>query len=98
MKLICKKCNTPIEGANINISKGICQCPSCHEVFKIATFLSSDETLRRLPKPVFTKIEIVDNYGETRITIPKKGITSVSIFLLLFAVIWNTITWSFLLN
>lgn len=98
MKLICKKCDSPIEGTNINISQGVCQCPSCNEVFKIASFLSSDETVRRLPKPVFTKITIVDNYGETRITIPKKGITGLSIFLLFFTSFLIVMTWAFLMN
>ncbi len=94
MKLICPNCKTEILNSSINITEAIAQCNACNEVFKIADYLNKDEEVERIPKPTFTKVNIEDNFDSHTITIPTIGWNSNSIYSLIFACFWNSISFA----
>ena len=90
MKLIFNNCSAEILDNSINLKEGIAMCHQCSEVFKIADHLKhTDEELRRLPKPVYTKVEIEKRGNSTSIIVPSAGWNGSTIFLLIFNIFWN---------
>lgn len=98
MKLICQNCQATIAKENINLQEGIANCTQCHEFFRIADYLTSNEELRRLPQPHYSKVNVIRGRGETTFVIPSSGWTGTTIFFLVFTTFWNLITWSFVFS
>jgi hypothetical protein len=96
MKLICQNCNTEIGKSNVNLEEGVASCPNCNDYFRIADFLRSDEELRRIKKPHYSNIEFNKRRGKYVLFIPPTGWTSTAFSFLLFSLIWNGVSWSFL--
>ncbi len=93
MKLSCPKCSEEIPPANINIAEGICACPRCGEVFKIAPFLRDEATVERIPKPAGSRVELLEEKDSLGLIVPPGSNRGAAWFLLLFALFWNGITW-----
>lgn len=93
MKLLCPKCGTQIASHNVNMQEGIAYCSDCNEFFRIADFLDSDEELRRIQKPHYSKVRSTNTGLKYTLSVPPAGWTGVAFFLLFFAVIWNGVTW-----
>lgn len=75
MKLICQKCQVEIKPEQTHLEKGIAQCASCHEVYKIASLLESSQELKKMEQPPYSKIEVNSQNGETTYHIPHVGWT-----------------------
>lgn len=98
MKLICPKCYTKIDQNHLNILEGVASCSVCNEVFRIADHLRSDEELSRIKKPHYSEVQFKNRYGEAKLIIPPEGWNGNALFFLFFALIWNGLTWSFLIE
>lgn len=94
MKLICQNCQATIAKENINLQEGIANCTQCHEFFRIADYLTSNEELRRLPKPYYSKVDVIKKRGETSFVIPSSGWTETNVFFLTIVLMLNVVTWS----
>lgn len=97
MKLACPKCHSPIASEHVNIREGVASCSTCHEYFRIADYLRDDEEVRRLSKPNYSKVTIDQFPNNHLVTIPPAGWNGTAVFLTIFALLWNVISWPFLL-
>jgi hypothetical protein len=93
MKLICRKCNSEIPTDQVDIHEGLARCTICEEYFKVADFLRDDEELRRIKKPFYSKVSIDQVLQAHLVTIPPNGWNGTAIFMFLFALIWNGVSW-----
>jgi hypothetical protein len=94
MKLICKQCAELISAENINIKDGVCYCPRCDEVFKIASFLSDSSVVNRIEKPVSSRVQHYADPDSMGFIIPPSGLAGGGYFFLFFSLFWNAVTWT----
>jgi hypothetical protein len=93
MKFTCRKCNSEIPNDHVNVREGLAHCTICEEYFKVADFLRDDEELRRIKKPFYSKVTIDQVLQAHLVTIPPDGWNGTAIFMFLFALIWNGVSW-----
>ena len=93
MRVRCKHCHAEIPNEDINVAKAICHCRPCNEVFKLADFLLDSDTVTRIEKPHYSKIESFLDDTSMGFIIPNASQKGTTIFFLIFTIIWNGISW-----
>ncbi|HMP00202.1 MAG TPA: hypothetical protein PKE26_13930 [Kiritimatiellia bacterium] len=94
MKLLCPACDIRIPKENIHVPEGMCACPACGEVYRIADFLRDDpDEAYRIERPAYSEIETLRSGESFAIHIPPLGFRSPARFMLFFTLFWNTMAW-----
>lgn len=93
MNLVCKACSALIPPADANIAEGVCTCRQCGGFFKIAALLKDDSVVSRMARPAYSRVQFVAERDSVCLIVPPGGNRGTGVFLLLFSLFWNTISW-----
>ena len=94
MRLQCQNCKADIQYENINIQENICYCISCEEAFQISKLLDA-ESIVHYDKPKDTDVIYIEDNHSMGFQIQPKGFKQ-AMFLFIFSLFWNGISWSML--
>jgi len=92
--LVCEKCGSEIEGANININSSLAKCGNCNSVFSITDdhFFKHDRKGRpEMIMPEGTDVLELNDSLDIRLNWLKSHPTGTLVFLTFFAAFWNVI-------
>jgi len=94
LDLVCEKCGSQIEGANININSSLAKCGQCNTVFSIKEdhFFSNDKVGRpEMIMPEGTDVFELNGSLDIRLNWLKSHSRGTLGFLTVFAIFWNGI-------
>lgn len=97
MRIECRSCGEVVSAEDINIDKMVAKCSSCHAVFGFQLEGEARPKRERANVAMPKSVTVEDFGGELVITHRWRNIVAV-IFLVIFSVIWNGVTWTFFVS
>ena len=96
MHIECRNCGRQIAAADINIERLIAKCGACHAVFGF-DLQGGSPPRRQRSKVAMPKSVAVDNQGGELVIVHRWRSVVAVVFLSIFALVWNGISWTFFL-
>tara|TARA_R110002072_G_scaffold243682_1_gene402806 strand:+ start:160082 stop:160795 length:714 start_codon:yes stop_codon:yes gene_type:complete len=94
MRVDCRNCGESVSADNINIDKLVAKCGACHAVFGFDVAGGATKPRKRENIAMPKSVTVENQGGELVIVHRWRSIVAV-LFLTVFTLIWNSITWTF---
>jgi hypothetical protein len=99
MKLNCTNCEAFIPQENVNVSEGVAVCPECAEAFHLSELLGDEDMPPKVEMPPNTKVPFMrDGVRRMGLIIKPKLFSGITIFMTIFALFWNSISWTIFID
>jgi len=93
MEIRCPHCQVEVPADDINIGKGMAHCKPCNQVIDICHSGLESEDLALVEKPESSRVESYVTPDEMGFILPPLGFRGITLFFLLFTIVWNVSTW-----